>query len=248
MTALTATAPHVLPPATNRLSPADLEEMQRICWFHRIQLDEGVVTPGLDSTPEKLQTICLPANLAGKSVLDIGAWDGFFSFEAERRGARRVVACDSQVWKVPQIGKHGFNFAKRILNSQVESVELEVLDIGPEKIGTFDVVLFLGVLYHLPNPVQALQKVASVVGEMLILETHVDLLDVPRPAIAFYPGDELNNDISNWCGPNGPALEGMLKAVGFQRTSIVYESIENYPLRDAKPGTYGRMVVHAWWK
>src|SRR5262249_31490205 len=137
----------------------------------------------------------------------------------------RVVACDWAVWNVPQIGRRGFELAQRVLDSRVEPIEVQVDEISPERIGKFDVVLFLGVLYHLPNPVQALQRVASVTNEMLILETHVDLLDVPRPAIAFYPGDELNGDSSNWCGPNGPALVSMLQAVGFRRTSIVYESI-----------------------
>ena len=69
-----------------------LEEIrQRVAsrgtWWHRIDLGHGIVTPGLDDSPVKLGTLSFPPNLSGKTVLDIGAWDGFFSFEAERRGA-----------------------------------------------------------------------------------------------------------------------------------------------------------------
>ena len=61
-------------------------------WYHRIDLGHGVTTQGVDNSPERLARVRLPTDLSGRSVLDIGAWDGFFSFEAERRGASRVVA------------------------------------------------------------------------------------------------------------------------------------------------------------
>ena len=61
-------------------------------WYHTIDLGGGIVTRGVDNSPERLARLGLPVSLAGKTVLDVGAWDGFFSFEAERRGAARVVA------------------------------------------------------------------------------------------------------------------------------------------------------------
>ena len=67
-------------------------------WYHTIDLGEGVVTKGVDDTPQRLARLDFPASLAGRTVLDIGAWDGFFSFEAERRGAARVVAADFYSW------------------------------------------------------------------------------------------------------------------------------------------------------
>jgi tRNA (mo5U34)-methyltransferase len=85
----------------------------------------------------------------------------------------------------------------------------------------FDVVFFLGVLYHLRHPLLALERVASVTGDMLILETVVDMVGVSRPAMAFYPGRELGNDPTNWWGPNLPAIEGMLRDVGFARVATV---------------------------
>ena len=76
-------------------------------------------------------------------------------------------------------------------------------------------------LYHLPNPLLALERVAAVTRNQLILETVVDMVGVSRPAAAFYPDRELNNDPTNWWGPNHAAVEGMLRAVGFTRIVAV---------------------------
>jgi tRNA (mo5U34)-methyltransferase len=132
---------------------------------------------------------------------------------------------DSYCWGGEGWGtQEGFNFARRVLNSRVEDVELEVLDLSPERVGTFDVVIFLGVLYHMKHPQAALERVASVSRDLLILETHVDHLDIRTPAMAFYPGGELDGDPTNWCGPNHSALEWMLRDVGFVDLKRVFES------------------------
>jgi tRNA (mo5U34)-methyltransferase len=194
-------------------------------WYHSIDLGNGVVTRGVDNTPERLAKAGLPASLQGRSVLDIGAWDGFWSFEAERRGAARVVACDyyswhGQGWGTGQ-GKAGFQLAREALGSRVEDVDVDVMDLSSDKLGTFDLVFFLGVLYHLPNPLLALERVASVTSNQLILETVVDLVGTSRPAAAFYPGRELNDDPTNWWGPNHAAVHGMLHAVGFTKVVTI---------------------------
>jgi tRNA (mo5U34)-methyltransferase len=222
------------------------DEFDTIPWFHRIDLGDGRTTPGVDQTPEKLAQVRLPRDLKGWSVLDIGAWDGFFSFEAERRGASRVVALDGGVWRVESIGKRGFLYARNALNSRVEDVELEVLDIAPETVGVFDLVLFLGVLYHLPHPLLALQRIASVTRTQLILETHVDVLESDRPLIAYYPGDECAGDQTNWCGPNRAAVEAMLRTVGFAEVKAFPATPATYKVRGAGTSRFGRMVFHAW--
>jgi len=74
------------------------EEVSKLRWFHKMDLGDGIETPGIDNSPEKLKTLKMPQRLDGVTVLDIGAWDGFFSFEAERRGAKRVLATDSFCW------------------------------------------------------------------------------------------------------------------------------------------------------
>lgn len=194
-------------------------------WFHTIDLGHGVVTKGIDNSPERLKQMALPGDLSGRSVLDIGAWDGFYSFEAERRQASRVVASDYYAWHgvgwATGQGKAGFELARETLNSRVQDIDIDVMDLSAEQVGTFDVVLFLGVLYHLTNPLLALERVASVTSGLLILETVVDMVGVRRPAAAFYPGRELNGDPTNWWGPNHAAVQGMLRGVGFDRVDVV---------------------------
>jgi tRNA (mo5U34)-methyltransferase len=196
--------------------------VEEIRWYHTIDLGGGVVTRGVDDSPVRLARLDLPASLAGATVLDIGAWDGFFSFEAERRGAARVVSADYYSWHGSGWGsKAGFELARRALGSNVEDLDVDVMDLSPERVGVFDVVLFLGVLYHLRHPLLALERVASVTRKVLILETVVDMVGFGRPAAAFYPGRELNNDPTNWWGPNVPALHGMLRDVGFDEVRTV---------------------------
>ncbi|MSO78488.1 MAG: DUF1698 domain-containing protein [Acidimicrobiia bacterium] len=232
-------------------------EVNDIVWWHTIDLGNGIITPGRDETPARWPLLGLPESLAGLSVLDIGAWDGFYSFEAERRGAARVVAADEFAWQQLGTGRRGFDCAHRALGSEVEAREVDVLDLSPETAGgTFDLVLFLGVLYHLRDPITALERVASVTSDRLVLETHVDLLGVREPAAAFYPDKELYGDATNWWGPNLPALFGMLEVAGFADATVVHVTPRRQRLRNAvgsrivkgRPRhrySHGRTVVHA---
>ena len=220
------------------MDPATLRhQADAIRWYHTINLGQGVVTNGVDKTDIRLGRIDLPPSLEGRTVLDIGAWDGFFSFEAERRGAERVVATDYYSWRGvgwgTKNGKAGFELARAALNSRIEDLEIDVMELSPERIGTFDVVLLLGVLYHLPHPLLALERVASVTRGLLILETVVDLIGISRPAMAFYPDRELNNDPTNWWGPNAAAVESMLRTVGFPRVRRV-TPLPSLPYRAAR--------------
>jgi tRNA (mo5U34)-methyltransferase len=211
-------------------------------WYHTIDLGQGVVTRGVDDTPLRLARLDFPASLSGLSVLDVGAWDGFFSFEAERRGASRVVAADHYSWHGTgwgtANGKAGFELARTALGSRVEDVDIDVMELSPERVGTFDVVLLLGVLYHLRHPLLALERIASVTRALLILETVVDMVGVPRPAMAFYPDAELGDDPTNWWGPNVAAVHGMLHSTGFQQVRTV-TSLPSTPYRAARALAHG---------
>jgi tRNA (mo5U34)-methyltransferase len=236
-------------------------EVARQGWFHTIDLGHGIVTDGRDESARKLAWIGLPSDLRGQTVLDVGAWDGFFSFECERRGAARVLAVDSEAWREPAWGdggfgtKSGFELARRALGSRVEDRELDVDAISREALGGgFDVVLFLGVLYHLRHPFAALERVAGVCDGLLIVETHADLLDVGRPAMAFYEGDEVGADASNWWGPNVAALAGMLRACGLRDVRVVHREPRAYRYARAVyrrvrgprfRAQQGRIVLHA---
>lgn len=236
------------------------KEISKIRWWHTIDLGNGVITPGIDDSLGKLKKLRMPEDLRGMTVLDIGAWDGFFSFEAERRRASCVLATDSFCWGGEEWGtKAGFELARRVLNSKVQDMEIDVLDISPEKIGVFDLVLFLGVLYHMRYPLLALERVFSVTGKQLILETHVDMIGCKRPVMAFYPEAELNHDPTDWWGPNPAAVEAMLKTVGFRKVEIVsqyhsfsYRMSKAMYLKIKRKELFlqkiqqDRMVFHAW--
>ena len=154
--------------------------------------------------------------LSGRSVLDIGTWNGYFAFEAKRAGASRVIATDSYVWRVPWFrGRETFELARECLGIDVEAREIDPTEL-PGEIAPADVVLFLGVFYHLIDPITVLQKVAALASDLLVIETHQDLLNIPRPAMVFYPGTTLNNDSTNWWGPNPQCVTELLATVGFE--------------------------------
>jgi 2-polyprenyl-3-methyl-5-hydroxy-6-metoxy-1,4-benzoquinol methylase len=194
-----------------------MNKMQDIQWFHQIALPSGETTPGRDKTAEKCAHINFPNNLKEKSVIDIGCWDGFFSFESEHRGARRVVSSDFFVWKNVGTKDAGYDFAHKELGSKATKLISSIEDLDAQKIGTFDLVLMLGVLYHAPDPLGYLRKARSLCSEMLILETHVDMLAYPKAAIAYYEGNSFAKDPTNFWGPNTAAVVGMLKDSGFNR-------------------------------
>ena len=194
-------------------------------WFHQIDLGHGIITPGWERTAEKVSGLQLPDDLSGRTVLDVGAWDGFFSFEAERRGAAHVVAADWFCWASPggRWDGRGFDIAHWALQSRVEKRYIPVEDIGPATLGMFDYVLFLGVLYHAQDPMRYLRNVYSVCRGTTIIESHVDALDYDRPAMVFYPGDTLNRDPTNFWGPNRQCILEMLYECGYARIDIVSE-------------------------
>jgi tRNA (mo5U34)-methyltransferase len=208
---------------TQPLTSEELAELDSLPWFHRIEIRPGVTTPGTDiPADQKLAFVGFPADLSGKTVIDIGAWDGLFSFEAERRGARRVLATDSFAWSDDGWGsKRCFDFARTLLGSQVEDLTIDVLELAPERVGTFDVALFLGVLYHMRHPLLALERVASVCDELVMLSTSIDMLSHERPAAAFYPASTLGKDPTNWWGPNPACVTAMLAEVGFPEVELV---------------------------
>ena len=223
------------------------KEVSKIKWFHSIDLGNGIVTPGQCKNSAMMEILGMPEDLSGMTVLDIGAWDGYYSFEAERRGAKRVLATDHFCWDGEGWGtKTGFNLARRALNSNVDDMEIDVPDISPKKIGQFDLVLFMGVIYHLLHPMLGLERVYSVTKKQLILETHAAMLDWKQPVMEFYPGAEVNNDYTKWWGPNPPAIEAMLKTVGFKKTKINSIYPVSYDGTPFNKSPYARLVVHAW--
>jgi tRNA (mo5U34)-methyltransferase len=202
-------------------------------WYHKIPLSSSIVTPGINDPGQTLRHLDLPTDCRGMRVLDLGARDGYFSFELERRGAA-VVAVDY----VPA-SETGFATVADILGSKVEYRQANIYDIDPAKYGRYDLVLFLGLLYHLPDPLRAIEIVRSLCTGRLCLETHaidngILLADGSRkplaefspllagvPLMQFYPGKTLSGDPTNYWGPNLSCLVGMLEECRFRVRSHV---------------------------
>ena len=164
-------------------------------------------------------------------------------------------AWDGRGWST----KAGFDLAARLLGSKVESRLVDPLELSPDRVdGEYDVSFFLGVLYHMRHPLLALERLASVTRELLILETETDCMFSRRPKMAFYPGVELAGDHTNWFGPNALAVEAMLRVVGFTRIERAWQSsIARRIARAVKMKVQGghplvrgvgrdRMTFHAW--
>lgn len=248
-------------------------------WWHSIDLGHGAVTNGVKTVQhlrEEQGALRIPENLTGKTVLDIGAWDGYYSFEAERRGAKRVVALDHFVWSVdfpkadqyrqecerqglpvqdwqtvPGVwrpdtlpGKRGFDVARQARGSKVQAVVGDFMQMDLPALGTFDVVFYLGVLYHMRHPLLALERVASVTQELAIIETaSVHVPGAEEQAICeFYETAELNDDPTNWWAPNRKALVGLCRAAGFRRVEILTPP----PKRTPRKTVHGRLHAHAY--
>lgn len=203
-------------------------------WHHRIEVAPGVWTPGLQDTPALLSQIGMPEDLSGMRVLDIGARDGFFTFEAERRGAREVIALDNE-----SPHNTGFAIAAELLGSKATYITENVYSLNEERYGRFDLVLFLGVIYHLRHPLFALDRIHDVCAgdALLLVETHMideGLVDqngnwraladydpglTSLPIVQYYPEDMLGADPTSQWAPNRVALEGWLRGSGFEPLS-----------------------------
>lgn len=129
--------------------------------YHRIELPYGLATAGADRSATA--DAIFPADLRGKSVLDVGCKYGFFCFEAARRGAARVVGLD--------VDPDSVRKARLLASCLASPVEFELADIERESLsGEFDYVLCLNVLHHLADPIAALAKLGAAARERLVLE------------------------------------------------------------------------------
>jgi tRNA (mo5U34)-methyltransferase len=219
---------------------AELQALvDRLPSHHSIDLGGGVVTAGnksLFNCAGEASLIFDRVDLSGRTVLDIGAWNGFFGFEPKRRGASRVLATDSYCWSDPRIrGREAFDLARSALGVDVDPCEIDVADLSTETVGEFDVVLNLGVFHHRHDAIEAFSKVAGLAQHVLIVETHLDLRNIDVPAIAFYPGRELNNDPTNWWGTNEHCMKALLVGHGFTDIEVT-----------AHPAAHNRAIFHAW--
>ncbi len=204
----------------NQVAEARRQQFSDNRWWHSIDLGHGFVTPGaipLAELQANFAYLQLPADLTGQRVLDIGCWDGFYSFECERRGAE---VCAVDCWR-----PEGFFLAHEALQSRVQFHESSVYELSRAQLGSFDIVLFLGVLYHLRHPLFALERVCEMTNDYAVIETHVidNARDAHYPVIEFYEWDELGGQYDNWCGPNTTGLLALTRSAGFVRPEILQQ-------------------------
>ena len=203
-------------------------------WFHNIDLNGIRTAPDhflYDYPNVKWQSFCqfVPADLRGRSVLDIGCNGGFYALEMKRRGADRVVAIDSDERYLAQA-----RFAAEVNELDIEFRNLSVYDVAQLE-ERFDIVLFMGVLYHLRHPLLALDLIRSHAAEDIIVfqslqrgtkdatpiaadynffeTSHFDLQSYPK---LHFVEHRYSGDPTNWWIPNAACTQAMLRSAGFE--------------------------------
>lgn len=206
-------------------------------WYHRIELPDGTVTSG--NMPFMPTAYRLPESFAGKRVLDVGSWDGYFTWESLKRGAAEVIAIDDfsdipnfdpnfKPWETWDLCREAFGFRN------CDRINMSLYDVTPERLGKFDYVLFYGVLYHCRHPLLALDKLSAVCkGELRVESAICDDYSAYRGGIGqgypsnenqclaeFYPRNEYGDNVTNWWAPNMQCLKSMMEAAGFNVTEM----------------------------
>lgn len=200
-------------------------------WWHTIDLPGGLRTRGRQRIEEQeFITRNIPQDLSGKSVLDIGANDGYFSFVAEKRNAAKVVAIDVFQSNKPEderlgIGPDGkkflktFALVKRVLNSSVTYENMDLFEIGSLPTA-FDVIFLFGVYYHLLDPERGIQTVAMKLnpGGLLLFEGLVRAGD-KKPTLHRFGKSEIES--TTFCSANIKWLIDAFHNAGFERIGEV---------------------------
>jgi tRNA (mo5U34)-methyltransferase len=217
------------------VSPGEIERRVHELgdWFQNLDLGGVSTAPNhfLGDYPNiKWRTFAhaIPPDLTGKSVLDIGCNAGFYSLEMKRRGAARVVGIDSDETYLAQA-----RFAAEVKGAQIEFRKLDVYDVA--KLGErFDVVLFMGVLYHLRHPLLALDLLYEhVVNDLMVFQSlmrgskeaaelksdypfsETGIFEQPSYPMMYFVERRYSHDPTNWWIPNRACAEGMLRSAGF---------------------------------
>jgi tRNA (mo5U34)-methyltransferase len=231
-------------------------------WFHNMRLGGVWTAPEhfLGDYPNvkwRRFAHAVPDDLAGRTVLDIGCNAGFYAIEMKRRGAERVVAIDADPDYLAQA-----RFAAEVADAAIEFRQMSVYDVG--RLGErFDVVLFLGVFYHLRHPLLALDLIHEhVARDLLLFQSMQRGSDEVEPVAEDYPffaaakfdqpgypklhfiEHRYAGDPTNWWVPNRAAVEAMLRSAGFDVVERAEEEVFLCRRRAVEQGPDGPNAVY----
>lgn len=182
-------------------------------WYHKFEIFPGVWTPGVYDPAGTLFELQLPADMTGMRVLEIGPADGYFTKVMTGRGAR-VVAADYAAKD-----HYGFAVMERLAGVSYDFRQINLFDLPRHELGRFDLIICLGVLYHLPDPLLGLYTLSCIDCERFILETFVTRKYDGRLVAEYLPGASQNGDYTNFWAPSPDCCEAMLADVGFRTES-----------------------------
>jgi tRNA (mo5U34)-methyltransferase len=215
-------------------------------WFHTFALNrsEGIYAPG-SARDHRYRVPAIPETFEGLSVLDIGAFDGFYAFLAEARGARRVVAIDNEQyidwvrarWGVELEGGEGFRAIQELLDSRVEYQTLDAFELDRLS-DRFDFIFCCGILHRVEAPARLLEVLGRRLsqGGRVLIETH-GVLEDPRdgdPVHRYAPGEVYPRDDYVYWGFTAGGLEALGRKGGFRR----FETVDA-PVIDGHPRIIG---------
>ena len=217
------------------------EQVNRLApWFHCIDLGDGLFTKSQSAIGEPVDhprptwenvKACVPSDLTGQTVLDVGCNAGFYSIEMKRRGAARVLGLDAQRDLIRQA-----EFVREVLGLNIEYERKSVYDLDPFAMGQFDVTLALGLIYHCKHLVLALEKLFLITRRLLVLETAIYPPEKTPESFEYEEGGErptlhplayvenrpeAKEAVYNWFLPSTAALSALLKNVGFDEIKVL---------------------------
>jgi tRNA (mo5U34)-methyltransferase len=259
--AVPPTAPQLATAAPRGMTRTDIEAgVKRLGdWFQNIDLHGVPTAPAhflgdFPATKWKRFAHLLPQDLAGKSVLDIGCNAGFHCFEMKRRGAHRVLGIDMSEHYLAQA-----RFAAEVLGfDDIEFRRMSVYDVAALR-ERFDLVLFMGMVYHLRHPLLALDLIHEhVAGDLVVYQSlqrgspeveplapdydfwETEIFERPGFPRLHFIEHQYSHDETNWWIPNAAASAAMLRSAGFQVIAHPEEDVfvcKRAPLAAQRPGT-----------
>ena len=177
-------------------------------WHHNFEIFPGVSTNGSYDPGFMVEKLDLATDLSGLRILDVGASDGYFSLMLHKRGAD-VTAVDFR-----HKSDTGFSIMEKLNNVEIKHLQCNVYNL-PTNIGKYDIVLFLGVIYHLPDIPSALWRLSNLCKHRLILESYVEVFESNVPMARYYEADSLDGDVTNFWAPNVACMQAMMRDCGF---------------------------------